>query len=124
MRSENAKSKYVRLEVRVMSKRLLLLSAVVFALVSCGVGTKCFAEDGSEQLERADDLRDARNYGEAEAIYKDVAEDYAGTQFGLRRRDTNWSGKGTRWWRFRRQVGSARCTSERIIGRTARAGAR
>ena len=71
------------LEVRVMSKRLLLLSAAVFALVCCSIGTKCFAEDVSEQLERADDFRNRRDYDDAEAIYKEIAQECAGTDYGL-----------------------------------------
>jgi tetratricopeptide (TPR) repeat protein len=58
-----------------MSKRLLLLSAVVFAFFCCGMGTRCFAEDVSEQLERADDYWDDREHEQAEAIYKEVMAD-------------------------------------------------
>ena len=69
-----------------MHRKLLLLSAVVFALVNCGVGTRCFAEaaDVSAQFEQADEYGDKGNYEQAEAIYKDVAEEYVGTESGLR----------------------------------------
>ena len=58
-----------------MHRRLLLLSAVVFALVSCGVGTKCFAST----IEEADGHRAEKEYSQAEAIYKAIVQDYPGT---------------------------------------------
>jgi len=58
-----------------MHRKLLLLSAVVFALVSCGVGTKCFAST----IEEADGHRAEKEYSQAEAIYKAIVQDYPGT---------------------------------------------
>ena len=69
-----------------MHREFLLLSAVVFALVYCGVGVKCFAQEGdvSALFEQAERCEKDANYVEAEAIYKDIAKDDAGTEYGLR----------------------------------------
>jgi len=69
-----------------MPKRLLLLSVVAFALVNCGVGTRCFAEatDVSAQFEQADEYEEDGKYKDAEVIYKGIAEAYAGKEDGLR----------------------------------------
>lgn len=64
-----------------MLKRLLLLSAVAFALVNCGGGTRCFAEaaDVSAQFKQADGHRAEKEYSQAEAIYKAIVQDYPGS---------------------------------------------
>jgi len=69
-----------------MPKRLLLLSAVAFALVYWGAGAKCLAEqvDVSAQFEQADEYEEDGKYKDAEVIYKGIAEAYAGKEDGLR----------------------------------------
>ena len=67
-----------------MHRKLLLLSAVLFALVNCSVGTKCFAKgaDVSAQFVRAEAYISDSNYTAAEAIYKAIVQDYPGTDEG------------------------------------------
>ena len=54
-----------------MHRKLLLLSAVVFALVNCCVGTRCFAST----IGKADGHRAEKEYLEAEAIYKQIIDE-------------------------------------------------
>jgi len=68
-----------------MHTKLLLLSAVVFALVYCGVGAKCFAQgaDVSALFEQAEQFVEDENYEGAEAIYKQVVTENPRTDDAL-----------------------------------------
>jgi len=68
-----------------MPKRLLLLSAVAFALVYWGAGTKCMAQetDVSALFEQAGKYEKDKNYVEAEAIYKAIVQDYPSSDDAL-----------------------------------------
>jgi len=66
-----------------MHRKLLLLSAVVFALVYCGVGTRCFAEaaDVGEALYTQHRLAityiEANNWTKADAAFQELVTKYA-----------------------------------------------
>ena len=70
-----------------MIKKVFFTALILFGLLFCRTPVNCFADttvDVSAQFEQADEYGDEGNYEQAEAIYKDVAEEYVGTESGLR----------------------------------------
>jgi len=65
-----------------MVKKILFTSLALFGLLFSTMPPACFA-DAAAQLEQAETFKKDGNYEQAEAIYKTVVTDYAGSDYAL-----------------------------------------
>jgi len=65
-----------------MVKKILFISLALFGLLFFTMLGGCFA-DAATQLEQAEKYKKNEQYEQAEAIYKTVVTDYAGSDYAL-----------------------------------------
>jgi len=65
-----------------MVKKILFISLALFGLLFSTMPPACFA-DAAAQLEQAETYKNNEQYEQAEAIYKTVVTDYAGSDYAL-----------------------------------------
>jgi len=64
-----------------MFKKNIFAASVLFVLVFSAMTAVCFADTPAQLKSQARNLMKARNYEQAEAIYKDIVRDYPGTEY-------------------------------------------